>query len=477
MGTKATFFIIFFLVRMNTLYAHLRIIPPAFPFVAFGTQLRRSAAQSYPDSIEPWDDFIENVLAFPIDDQQQLFSDTAFVTPNQLQLNSEMEIQHAFFTNVIHPVVRGDAAIRIKMNQCVVGRKAFCDFRLHNCATHCRVIGEMKPNFIGYEDDDDDADLVGMWADQATGGIARVQRQIRQLFGYMVHERTRYGFLSMYNLTWFFCRAPNRVLRISPAIRIDNANPTVAQCIWYLLQRNDGFMAREPGQDLYFSGEGHPSNPESNLDDSTSDEADDPSLVRNVEPLSSSRPVTRSHKRARTESHGEEIPKLDAYDLQLADTEIVEPNSILRPVTFSPLDANGDRKPMDATAWMFPDSKMSWFALDLMSELQCFPKVLTQGRLPSGKIVIVTESVSPIPHNASLTTNEKVQALDRLRALFRAGYYLVDGISLKQLVYKMENGKRCVFLGDIFHSVREIAHKQDKTKCAAAFQKMLFGST
>ncbi|CAG8645552.1 1633_t:CDS:1, partial [Paraglomus occultum] len=60
---------------------------------------------------------------------------------------------------------------------------------------------------------------------------------VKQIYGYLGHNCLQYGVLTTYNQSWFLRRPsePHGNLYISPAIAIDNVQPTLLQCFAYLI--------------------------------------------------------------------------------------------------------------------------------------------------------------------------------------------------------------------------------------------------
>ena len=67
---------------------------------------------------------------------------------------------------------------------------------------------------------------------------------IRQVFTYMVNLCTRYGVISTYLGTWFLRRKHGSELEVEISTRFvhDARDPSVARCLWYLLNRSDHFV-------------------------------------------------------------------------------------------------------------------------------------------------------------------------------------------------------------------------------------------
>jgi tRNA A-37 threonylcarbamoyl transferase component Bud32 len=73
-----------------------------------------------------------------------------------------------------------------------------------------------------------------------------VTNSIRQIFGYMVQNRSRYGVLSTYDKTWFLRRHDNDsgTLFISDVVNILDTNPTLIRCFAYIMS-----LARDDEED------------------------------------------------------------------------------------------------------------------------------------------------------------------------------------------------------------------------------------
>ncbi|KAF9991340.1 hypothetical protein BGZ79_004650, partial [Entomortierella chlamydospora] len=66
----------------------------------------------------------------------------------------------------------------------------------------------------------------------------RTRRPLHQIFGYLSHNRLRYGILSTYDQTWFLKREGGS-LQISPTIYHNNNYPTLLQCYAYVMHLSD----------------------------------------------------------------------------------------------------------------------------------------------------------------------------------------------------------------------------------------------
>ena len=59
--------------------------------------------------------------------------------------------------------------------------------------------------------------------------------QLSQIFGYLSHNELRYGVLTTYDKTWFLYRENPDHFCISPPIQHDDLQPTLFQCLFYLV--------------------------------------------------------------------------------------------------------------------------------------------------------------------------------------------------------------------------------------------------
>jgi len=75
-----------------------------------------------------------------------------------------------------------------------------------------------------------DTTLAAMYFD----GKEEVFGPVCHLFGYMVHNRCKFGVLSTYDQTWFFMRDRD-MLYVSPTVTHDHHEPTLYQCYVYAL--------------------------------------------------------------------------------------------------------------------------------------------------------------------------------------------------------------------------------------------------
>jgi len=64
-----------------------------------------------------------------------------------------------------------------------------------------------------------------------------VINSIRQIFGYIAHNKCRYGILSTYDRTWFLLRPKNdpATLFISDVVKREDKRPTLLRCFAYIM--------------------------------------------------------------------------------------------------------------------------------------------------------------------------------------------------------------------------------------------------
>jgi tRNA A-37 threonylcarbamoyl transferase component Bud32 len=81
-----------------------------------------------------------------------------------------------------------------------------------------------------------------------------VINSIRQIFGYMAHNKRRYGILSTYDRTWFLLRPNNdpAALFISDVVKCEDQRPTLLRCFAYImsLARQDSGCPSPPRSPL-----------------------------------------------------------------------------------------------------------------------------------------------------------------------------------------------------------------------------------
>lgn len=130
------------------------------------------------------------------------------------------------------------------------------DFILRDPNQALRLVIEVKTKWVLSVDD-----LVTTYAQNLSDLLdnlttpTSVYSPLRQIFGYLSHNHLQFGALTTYDKTWFLYRPfgdPGQ-LRISPAIRCDDRQPTLFQCLFYLTslaRDSDGCATAPPSSPL-----------------------------------------------------------------------------------------------------------------------------------------------------------------------------------------------------------------------------------
>ena len=211
----------------------LEFCPPPLSYInrLRSTGTTNSTYARMPQSVVAWDDFEESTnfwsAIWDSDDNTPKHSHPVFT---EFQNMCNKATVQALNLNVFRPLntVLGEDEVfdRHVSLESVVGEP---DFILRGPNQALRLVIEVKTKWVLPMDD-----LVATYAqnlierrDNIASPIS-VYNPLRQIFGYLSHNHLEYGTLTTYDKTWLLNRPiedPGQ-LRISPAIRYDNRQPT-----------------------------------------------------------------------------------------------------------------------------------------------------------------------------------------------------------------------------------------------------------
>ena len=227
---------------MVTFQQILETAPPVCNYVIIDhprIKSHTSRTQRNPTNIVPWDGFKEAVTSFRSNsrvEDSQFTHGPHYFSPSNLEMTSESAFQTLFFMNVISVVVHFGRLLPFLLKASIEPAGSKIDLAVKG---RSELIGEMKPYdniWVGYHD------IVSSWPEERQDyEKSPLARAIRQMFGYMYEAEREYGFISVYEITWFFRRSMSNasVLEVSPAMYIGETGPTVAQCIWYIINQQE----------------------------------------------------------------------------------------------------------------------------------------------------------------------------------------------------------------------------------------------
>jgi serine/threonine protein kinase len=229
--------------------------------------MRDSSWARFPDSVQKWDNFIQNANGMAVDDTTPQFDTPTFRT--DMEVSNEETVRYALSRNVFEVLSEiGDRQpTKEKFDLClwtalgqVKGNPDYVLFAGSNLIIPIEVKTTWNlpvDNMVEIPDVDDPLDCVAS--------------SIMQIFGYMAQNKRQYGVLSTYDKTWFLWRpeSDSSVLLISDVVRTEDTSPTLLRCFAYImsLARQDSdcpFPPPSPPQSL----EDHHVSPEENDDDS-----------------------------------------------------------------------------------------------------------------------------------------------------------------------------------------------------------------
>ena len=195
-----------------------------------------------PERVIDWPGFAEEVRAFPLDTatRHQPFEPASIARAVALgAILPEAMFAHFFARNVLELVVDCfPAQTPTCYSMLPLSLRSPADLQI-GAGTQL-LVGQGKSHSENWQGCDS---LVAIYECSRQRNAAPWHRQaaraIRQLYCYMVQTGKQFAFLTTYNYTWFFQRNPQnyRELWISPRILITDADPSVAQCIYYLLHQ------------------------------------------------------------------------------------------------------------------------------------------------------------------------------------------------------------------------------------------------
>jgi hypothetical protein len=191
-----------------------------------------------PHSVRKWDSFIKNASEMPVDNTTPQFDKPSFLN---IGASAELSVQVSLQANVFRVLSATIGALQPSKEEFDFPHSAFVrvqgnpDFVLE-AGGNLIVPIEVKTKFILPEDN-----IVEIFnAEHPPVGVVD---SIRQIFGYMAHNKRRFGVLSTYDKTWFVRRGYNDpgALYISDAVNQADSSPTLLRCFAYimLLARQD----------------------------------------------------------------------------------------------------------------------------------------------------------------------------------------------------------------------------------------------
>jgi hypothetical protein len=156
-------------------------------------------------------------------------------------ITNEEEIREALNINVFDPLNMmlepSERFHRHSIADIIMGQPDF----ILIAGQELRLVIEVKTRWTLSADD-----LVAAWNQNPPS----MYNPLKQIFGYLSHNRLRFGALTTYDQTWFLYRPPENPgqLCISPVIRFNSQQPTLFQCFYYLarLARSGYYCASAP---------------------------------------------------------------------------------------------------------------------------------------------------------------------------------------------------------------------------------------
>jgi hypothetical protein len=383
--------------------------------------------------VDVWENFAAEVLSFRLNGTVGVYRVPQTVASNNRGLNNEAMVQTAFYHNAISPLfllpTPQGKAVQFSIPG---GTEGTHDMTVSLDQT---LVGEVK---FPSQDWNVILDIAGTYNRIDQPRIVR--RAVHQLYGYMVEQNARYGFLTTYNDTWFFRRSFEnpRILQVSPLVPGSPGvgAPTVLRCIWYLINQNYEFVRRQQGDDdSYFSQDEPPPKDPSSSDPSSSGTEFTPSpasrkrLQSELSPLG---PGLRSHNKKGKTDGKKNLDSLVGIEPRENSFSFTNNNGIRFESAVRVIKQDPDMEQRQLCLLLSAlDSEDEYKlerienALDSLQDLQGehVPRLLCPLGLWKDKPALVLESFRPI-ELAALSSKEKVQVLDALRAFHRRSVLL-----------------------------------------------------
>jgi hypothetical protein len=385
-----------------------------------------------PSRVTVWEDFIQQVNQFPIADEPCQYAN--FYLPNQeTSYSNEAGLTFAFVSDFIARLTL--FGVHVNLNIEGIDVKLTKEPR--------RLIGEIKYFDEGWIDIFDLSERYNR--EMHDGSLQQfASKSIRQLYTYMRRNELKFSFLSIHGKTWFFRRSSEdvTVLEVSPMFWSSSRDPSISQCLWYLLNvplcPEENIILPPMDEKAYYSEVEIPSSRSEYVPASSSSSSDN---------LEAKRKRRKNNRRFKLE------------ELAGFSSDKYWNGNIL----------NGALNASECTALKCADYAVHEVisAMESLKSLQPIyvPNLLDYGLIRGHQCVIFERFT--LVDTSQLTLNEKAKYLECLRQIQRLDYEIKDYLTVKS--------------GDNLQLVFRNAHKhknyekRDKLRHAEDLRRSLFG--
>jgi len=213
----------------------LSLIPPGVEYVHRpdrdpSTTATISIMRRTPMEVVEWDDFLDEVAFFTPSDIPK-YKEKYFEFDEDLRVSNESDLYSALDRNVYNMLARLAGPHEHFGSHSAITMQGDPDRIFYVDPGFLRFAIEVKTKYVLPFDDD----LVSKYNNdiedhnQDRTSTKSTVYQVQQIFGYLSHNRLRYGVLTTYEQTWFLKRDRGK-LYVSPAIGYSDEDPTLFQC-------------------------------------------------------------------------------------------------------------------------------------------------------------------------------------------------------------------------------------------------------
>ena len=443
----------------------LDVKPPRFPLSRVRASKTKVSKMATIPELVRWPDFDDQVAALvPSDDPKNLLA-PHFIDDRVLEMTTEADTQHAFLGNMATPALRATKHCRFVSNARLSPTSTLRGDFLLLKETRNMIAGKCKLHSAGWADIDD---II-----ESFPGIIRVKRAVRQLFTYMCVAEVKYGILTSYGATWFFQRVPNQTttLQVSRKFEFDD-EPSVASCIWFLLQQNSRTMPYNGTLIAYYSTD------DTDNEEEDDDEDDDGTSDSNYHP-SPKRQKKRKQKRTPSGSH--------LKDMSVAQLERMDnPKQNMSEKHWSGLwmPTMDENNPSQVTA-KTPVHGMTFDTIAQVKEIEhmwqdmvklqgtVIPRMIASG-IYQDRPIIVWQDMDTTIKIADLNANEKGKVLGLVRQVHRECKLLCGLQGDRNVVRLADTGELALF--HLWNCTVPAPSRESFLEGVESVQKLLFGS-
>jgi hypothetical protein len=392
--------------------------------------------QYAPSRVTVWEDFIQQVNQFPIADEPCQYANF-YLPDRRSSYSNEAGLTFAFVSDFIARLT----LFGVDLDLNVVG----IDISLSKPPR--QLIGEIKYFDEGWIDIFDLSERYNR--EMHDGSLQQfASKSIRQLYTYMRRNELQFSFLSIHEKTWFFRRSSEdvTVLEVSPMFWSSSRDPSISQCLWYLLNvplcPQENIILPPIDEERYYS----------EVEIPTSDNFPS-SQRRGYVPESSSSSSDNRYKK-RKNNRRFKLEELYGFSSDQSWT-----GNIL----------NGALNAAECTALKCADDAVHEVisAMESLKSLRplYIPNLLNYG-LIQGHPCVIFERFTLVD-TSELTLNEKAKYLECLRQMQRLDYEIKD-----YRMVKSGGNFQLVFRNAYRHKLYE---KRDKLRHAEDLRRLLFG--